>query len=39
MAKTIGMMRIIAEAFSGITKLLQKTLNTENPLSLAEITT
>jgi len=39
MAKTIGMMRIIAETFSGIKKILQKTMNTENPLSLAEITT
>lgn len=39
MAKTIGMMRIIAEAFTGIKKILQKTLGTENPLSLAEITT
>lgn len=39
MAKTIGMMRIIAETFSGIKKILHKTMNTENPLSLAEITT
>lgn len=39
MAKTIGMMRIIAETYTGIKKILQKTLGTENPLSLAEITT
>jgi len=39
MSKTIGMMRVIAEAFTGIKKLLMKSIGSENALSLAEITT
>lgn len=38
MIKTIGMMRIIAETYTLVKKLLQSTQHSENPLSLNEIT-
>jgi len=37
MSKTIGMMKIIAEAYSGIKMLLQHSANTENSLTWNEI--
>jgi len=39
MVKTIGMMRIISEAYSGIRMLLMHSASTENPLSWNEIST